>query len=112
MKFKTIEDGEKIPIGYGYAWRDFHNNRTIILPIGINKIGGWIRRVYHRLISIGRASVIDEAFAAGRFSGDEWEDRFIKRIREHGFAEGYNKKTHEIEVALEKAIGICRSNKD
>jgi len=43
---KIIDEGMRIPKGYGIAWRDFARDQAICYPIGLNQIVRWARKVY------------------------------------------------------------------
>ena len=69
---KLIEDGAKLPKGYGYAWRDFDTTSHVAYPIPFNVLFRGLRRLYHWIIS-HKHSVLDEARIKGIREGREME---------------------------------------
>ena len=69
-----IEDGEKLPWGYGFAWRDFDRRGHVTYPIPFNVLFRGLRRLYHWILSY-KHSVLDEARIQGIREGQEMERR-------------------------------------
>ena len=77
---KYVEEGMSLPRWYGAAWRNWMTGETVALPLGLNKVAGWVRWIYHRLISKVRPSILEEARIAGLREGRSLaEDRFKAR---------------------------------
>ncbi len=65
-----IEDGAKLPWGYGFAWRDFDTASHVTYPIPFNVLFRGLRRLYHWILSY-KHSVLDEARIDGIVRGQE-----------------------------------------
>ena len=72
---QLIEDGAKLPRGYGFAWRDFDTASHVAYPIPFNVLFRGLRRLYHWIIS-QKHSVLDEARIKGIHEGQEMERQF------------------------------------
>ena len=70
-----IEDGAKLPWGYGFAWRDFDTASHVAYPIPFNVLFRGLRRLYHWIIS-HKNSVLDEARIKGIREGQVMQKRF------------------------------------
>ncbi|KKN03212.1 hypothetical protein LCGC14_1110060 [marine sediment metagenome] len=71
---ELIEDGAKLPKGYGFAWRDFDTASHVAYPIPFNVLFRGLRRFYHWVIS-HKNSVLDEARIAGIREGQNIQRR-------------------------------------
>ena len=72
---ELIEEGEKLPKGYGFAWRDFDRGGHVAYPIPFNVLFRGLRRFYHWIIS-HKHSVLDEARIKGIREGQEMQRQF------------------------------------
>ena len=87
-KFKVIltrelvEDGAKVPRGYGFAWRDFDANCYVSYPIPFNVLFRGLRRFWHWMVGGFKHSVIDEARLKGIREGytQAYEKYSIQRM--------------------------------
>ena len=77
---ELIEDGAKLPWGYGFAWRDFDTASHVAYPIPFNVLFRGLRRFYHWIIS-HKHSVLDEARIEGIREGREMERQFQRNQR-------------------------------
>ncbi len=66
-----VEEGMRVPWGYGFAWRDFDSRNTIAYPIPFNVLFRGLRRFWHWLVGGYKNSVIDEARIQGIRDGRE-----------------------------------------
>ncbi len=78
---KLIEDGAKLPKGYGFAWRDFDTPSYVAYPIPFNVLFRGLRRLYHWIIS-HKNSVLDEARIKGIREGQVMQKRFQQNQRQ------------------------------
>ena len=87
LKFKfvltreMVEDGERRPKGYGFAWRDFDTACTVTYPIPFNVLFRGLRRFWHWILSY-KNSVLDEARIKGIREGQEIQRQFQQNIEE------------------------------
>ena len=67
---ELIENGEVLPKGYGFAWRDFDTACMIAYPIPFNVLFRGIRRLWH-WIKIGqmKSSKLDKIWEDGYSQG-------------------------------------------
>ena len=43
---REIEEGESVPWYYGFAWRNYTRNTTVVVIIPFNWIAMWLRRLW------------------------------------------------------------------
>ncbi len=60
-----VEEGEKVPWGYGFAWRDFSTKCWFAYPIPFNVLFREFRRLWHWIIGGDKSSAIDRAELRG-----------------------------------------------
>lgn len=66
-----VKEGMLIPRWYGVAWREFDRDCSVVMPVPLNLIAGWTRRLWHWLRwGFAKRSVLDEvawvAYERGR----------------------------------------------
>ena len=83
-----VEDGRKLPKGYGFAWRDFDTNCHVAYLIPFNVLFRGLRRIWHWIKAGWKHSVIDEARIKGIREGQELHEelyrnrqRALKKLR-------------------------------
>ena len=105
---KTVEEGAEVPRGYGFAWRNWMTGETVALPLGLNKLAGWTRWLYHWVLWKVRPSVLEQARIAGL--NERWKefqafrdssDKHAQAQYDRGLVDGYNQKALEIAKALD-----------
>lgn len=74
---KMVEDGERRPKGYGFAWRDFDTACTVTYPIPFNVLFRGLRRFWHWILSY-KNSVLDEARIKGIREGQELHEELYR----------------------------------
>lgn len=90
-----VPPGGKAPQGFGLAWMDRTSQDAVFLPLGINVVAGWLRRVWTGLLVGVAPSHVDKlilatqrnAQAAGRDEAiqeiqRQVEARFGQRLKE------------------------------
>lgn len=87
---QLIEDGECLPKGYGFAWRDFDTAAMIAYPIPFNKIIGWLRNIWHWFKDEVNPSLIDKSYRKG------WKDGHVAgtAYNEKVFSENVNREVN------------------
>lgn len=82
---QEVEQGCRLPRGYGFAYRDFAANLTIAYPVPLNLFVRWARDVWWAL-AYYRPGVQDLALSAARIRGrldeEERSAAEIRRLRE------------------------------
>jgi len=72
----SVEEGTKVPWGYGYAYRDFDTCNTFAFPIPLNLVVRGTRRLWHWvmgwIVAGDKPSVVDRARILGRQEGLAW----------------------------------------
>jgi hypothetical protein len=76
MRFRVeIRYGERIPRGYGLAWRDYARDLVVCLPLGLNVLAAWgiaaLRWLRFPPAFYGWDRQIGETFARGWREGHE-----------------------------------------
>jgi len=106
MFAKSVSEGEIRPRGYGFAYYDIDYNRIVCYPLGIHLLVGFVRKVYHRFLSIRFKSVVDEAYKKGLNEGMKYSsDRYAEGMR-HGLQdcmEILRKKEYEFDPITGRA---------
>ena len=81
-----IPSGALLPRGYRVAWRELDRDSIVVMPIPLNVLACWVRRLWHWLLRGLRPSAFDraviEAYQRGRVDGSN------KRLAEFKRAEG------------------------
>ena len=81
-----IRQGQVLPRGYGVAWRQHYRDCSVCMPVPLNVLAGWTRRLWHWLrfgyvkdsmrdAMVGRA--YDRGYERGRELG-EWRTEQIR----------------------------------
>jgi hypothetical protein len=102
-------DYERIPWGYGLAWRDFARMESVVMPIPLNWIVGGVRKAYGGLARGPKLGTEMEtyrvAFERGVRRGTERVERDAARdlaaAYEKGRREGYAEAMRSIYIELE-----------
>ena len=67
---RYVGEGERIPTGYGIAWRDFDTDYKVAYPLVLHLVLRWLRDAKFWLMSVGRPGyreqVEREAYYRGR----------------------------------------------
>ncbi|KKM72020.1 hypothetical protein LCGC14_1424710 [marine sediment metagenome] len=84
-----IPSGALLPRWYGVAWREPDMDGVVVMPIPLNVLAGWVRRVWHWLRYGLRPSVFDRAV--------------IKAYR-RGYTEGSNHRLAEFKRAESRRL--------
>lgn len=86
---RDLKEGEKIPIGYGFAWENFDEDRATCIIVPFNIILRWLRNIWLFLAKRPRKSIELAAYNRG-FN--------------MGYAMGKNATQKEILEIVEKTI--------
>ncbi len=106
---QQVEEGERVPRGYGFAWRDFDRACMVAYPIPFNVLFRVLRRFWHWIIAGLKHSVIDEARLAGIREGQEIAERF-RENQQKSLTEQINELANKKALwALKKATDANRS---
>lgn len=102
-----ILEAERIPNGYGLAWRDFSRRITVCYPIPLNLILNSLRRLWHwSLLSFRmKHSVFDRMYQEGRQAGvkdmQSWRENFEQVAYNKGVDDGMKEVYRRIEKQLD-----------
>ena len=67
--WRAVAEGGVVPKGYGIAWFEMLEGLAWCLPLPLNLIAGWSRRVWHWAIACSQPSALDYARAQGYRAG-------------------------------------------
>lgn len=119
---KRIPEGGYLPDGYGIAWRDWDRHGAACMPIPLNVIAGWGRRLWIELrhgLRVGVDRQARELFAAeqrgyargyhlGRRHEAADSAREISAAFERGREHGWNEALEDIRKDFEARVEARR----
>ena len=110
MDNMLVRHGERLPRGYGVAWREFDRDCSVVMPIPINVLASWVRRAWHWFRHGVKPSVYDsaviEAYHKGHMDGSNSRLGEFRRQGDRVRMESYEKGRQDALMAVELTMEL------
>lgn len=97
---KKVYSGERIPTGYGYAWRMWNQDAVILMPIPFNLIAQLVRWLYfssmHQLVLNELDKAENEGFNRGYKDGRRHVAAYLELVEDRAKREALEQHRRDI----------------